>query len=148
MYICILYRMCLDHCLHEPQGLSVLCSELGHSIVAGPAHGTGVPPANPKLAHIGGQDRYMVNEAPHTLVQHLSPMCQVHPSLDLGLPRLAQLEPVHIEQYPKRSTQLVWPGTSGHSTIWPSSSGGWTSTSGDACSSQGRASQHGRPQSP
>ena len=111
MYICILYRMCLDHCLHEPQGLSVLCSELGHSIVAGPAHGTEVPPANPKLAHLRGggcPDRDLVNEAPHTLVQHLSPMCQVHPSLDLGLPRLVQGEPVHIEQDPKGP--LSWYG--------------------------------------
>ena len=91
------------HCLHEPQGLIVLCNELGHSIVAGPAHGTGGPPPNPKLAHLGGgQDRDLVNEAPHNLVQHLSPMCQVHPSLDLGLPRLAQGEPVHIEQDPKK----------------------------------------------
>ena len=56
----------------------------------------------------GGQDRHLVNEAPHTLVQHLSPMCQVHPSLDLGLPRLVQGEPVHIEQYPKGP--LSWYG--------------------------------------
>ena len=101
--------MCLDHCLHEPQGLSVLC-ELGHSIVAGPAHGSGGPPTNPKLAHIclGGQDRDLVNEAPHIMVQHRSPMCHVHPSLDLGLPRLVQGEPVHIEQYPKGP--LSWYG--------------------------------------
>ena len=131
--------------------LIVLCSELGHSIVVGPAHGTGVPPANPKLAHFcffGVQYRDLVNEAPHTLVQHLNPMCPVHPSLDLGLPRLVQGEPVHIEQDPKGSTQLVWPGTSGHSTRWPSSSGGWTSKSGDDCASQGRSSQHGSPPSP
>ena len=82
--------MCLDHCLLDPQGFIVLCSELGHSIVVGLGHGIGVPLANPKLAHHGGQYRDLVNEAPHTLVQHLSPMCQVHPSLDLGLPRLVQ----------------------------------------------------------
>ena len=54
MHICILYKMCLSHCQHEPQGHSVLCSELGHIMVDGPAHGSGGPPANPKLAHLGG----------------------------------------------------------------------------------------------
>ena len=101
-YICILYRMCLDDGLHEPQGLRVLPGELGHSIVAGPGHWTAVPPANPKLAHLGGVKTEIWSMKPQRLWCSTSvPCARFMPTWTKGSPALSRGNLCTLNKIPK-----------------------------------------------